>query len=98
MARLFALIHTRGPSWDDTKPMEQQPAWRAHADFMNGLQAEGFIVMGGPLEGTRDVLLIFRARDEAEIRSRLDADPWHRNSLLRVTQISPWTLRLGSLA
>jgi hypothetical protein len=55
------------------------------------------VVLGGPLEGTSDVLLIIRANTADEIRSRLEADPWTSNDLLRVTRITPWTLRLGSL-
>jgi hypothetical protein len=42
-------------------------------------------------------LLIVRAEDEPEIRSRLAADPWSGNDLLRVVRTAPWTLRLGSL-
>jgi hypothetical protein len=53
--RVFAVINTRGPNWNDDKPMEEQGDWRAHADFMNGLLAEGFVLLGGPLMGTRDV-------------------------------------------
>ena len=78
-------------------PLEAQPAWPAHAAFMNGLEAEGFVVLGGPLEGTSEVLLIVRAENDAEIRSRLAADPWSGNDLLRVVRTAPWTLRLGSL-
>jgi hypothetical protein len=58
---LFAVINTCGPNWDDSKPMEGQVDWRGHADFMNGLAAEGFVLLGGPFKGTRDVLLIVRA-------------------------------------
>ena len=65
---------------------------------MDGLLAEGFVRLGGPLEGTSDVLLIIRASDPSEIRLRLAADIWHRNGLLAIKQIAPWTLRLGSIA
>jgi hypothetical protein len=34
---------------------EGQPERRAHADFMNALEAEGLVVLGGPLVGTPDV-------------------------------------------
>jgi len=51
----------------------------------------------GPLDGTPDVLLIARANDADEIRARLADDSWTRNGLLRITQIVPWTLRLGTL-
>ncbi|HEY7610282.1 MAG TPA: hypothetical protein VIF14_13695 [Alphaproteobacteria bacterium] len=51
---------------------------------MNALEAEGFILVGGPLEGTSDVLLIARAADEAEARARLAPDPWAQKELLRL--------------
>jgi uncharacterized protein YciI len=97
MARkLFAVINERGPNWDDNKPMEEHADWRAHAEFVNELVADGFIVLGGPLVGTRDVLLIVRAESEAEIRNRLASDVWVVNGLLRQRQISPWWLRLSA--
>jgi uncharacterized protein YciI len=93
----FAVLNARGPEWDHAKPMEQHDGWRAHADFMNTLVAEGFILLGGPLEGTRDVLLIVRAEDEAEVTARLAPDVWMLNGLLQRRWIAPWSLRLGSL-
>jgi uncharacterized protein YciI len=65
---------------------------------MNGLQSEGFVVLGGPLENTEEVLLIIRAENEAEIRSRLAADPWSANGLLEIARICPWTIRLGKIS
>jgi uncharacterized protein YciI len=76
--------------------MEEQVEWRAHAAFMNALEREGFVLLGGPLEGSADVLLIIRAITSEDITNRLENDPWTRRDLLRVTRISPWTLRLGS--
>ena len=96
--KLFAVINMRGPKWEDTKPMEEHEGWRAHADFMNTLVAEGFVLLGGPLAGTRDVLLIVRAESEAEIEARLADDVWVVNDLLQRRSIAPWTLRLGTLA
>ena len=97
MKRLFAVIRTFGAAWDDSFPIEKQRDWRAHADFMNALYGEGFVLIGGPLEGARDVLLIIRANDAEEIASRLEADPWTGKDLLRMTRIAPWSLRMGSL-
>jgi uncharacterized protein YciI len=93
---LFAVINTRGPAYRHGAPMEAQDAWRAHADLMNAMAAEGFIVLGGPLEEP-DVLLIIRAESADAIRARLAVDPWHQMGLLRIKSISPWTLRLGTL-
>ena len=77
--------------------MEGQADWAGHAAFMNALATERFVLLGGPLEGTSDVLLIVRARSPEEIRSRLALDPWEVTGLLRVTRVTPWTLRLGAL-
>jgi uncharacterized protein YciI len=95
--KIFAVIRTRGSCWDDSRPLEAQEDWQPHADFMNALVAEGFMLLGGPLVATRDVLLIVRAEDEQEVENRLAADCWTVNDLLRTRQISPWWLRLGSL-
>ncbi|HTE38432.1 MAG TPA: YciI family protein [Reyranella sp.] len=95
---IFAVLRTRGPSWNDAAAMEQQVDWRGHADFMNQLVSEGVILLGGPLTGTRDVLLIVRAGNEAEVDARLAADCWTVNGLLRTVRIDPWWLRLGTLA
>jgi hypothetical protein len=97
MSPLFAVTRTRGPRWNPEVPLEEQEDWRGHADFMNGLHANGFVVLGGPLEGTPDVLLIVRANGVKEIHARLNGDSWTSKGLLRIKQIVRWTLRLGSL-
>ena len=82
---LFAVINTRGPNWDDSKPMEGQVDWRAHADFMNGLAADGFVLLGGPFKGTHGRYVL-----RSTVR-------WVVKGLLRNLRIEPWELRLGSL-
>jgi uncharacterized protein YciI len=98
MQRPFVVIRTRGSVWDDSKPLEDQTDWPAHAAFMDSMAAERFILLGGPLEGSRDVLLIFNAQDRSEIENRLAADPWTQNGLLITKECRPWRIRLGSLA
>jgi hypothetical protein len=97
MKRLFAVIRSRGPAWKASQPIEGQEAWDSHAVFMDSLEAEGFVVLGGPLEGTNDVLLVVREETPDEIAERLSADPWTGLDLLRLGRVAPWTLRLGSL-
>jgi uncharacterized protein YciI len=98
MERAFAVLRSRGPAWDDTKPLEGQEDWTAHAEFMDALFDQRFAALVGPLEGTRDALLIVRASSAAEIVERLASDPWTTNGLLTTKQISVWQLRRGSLA
>ena len=95
---LFAVIRTRGPRWNDAQPLEGQEDWRGHADYMNGLVDDGFMLLGGPLGGTRDVLLIVRAESEQDVAARLAADCWSVKDLLRTLQVAPWQLRLGTLS
>jgi uncharacterized protein YciI len=94
---LFAVIRTRGAAYRAELPLEQQDAWRAHADVMNALASQGFVVAGGPLEDGPDVLHIVRAESVAAIAARFAADPWERMDLLRTIRIAPWTLRLGTI-
>jgi uncharacterized protein YciI len=97
MPQLFAVIRTRGPAWQPARPLEEQAEWTAHAAFMNGLARDGVVLLGGPLEGSPDVLLVMRAETADEARAQLAADPWTARDLLRVSRVSPWTLRLGAL-
>ena len=97
MSRIFAVTRTYGPSFNRALPLEQQEDWRGHADFMNALHADGFVLLGGPREGTADVLLIVRSNGADEICARFAGDSWTRKDLLRVKQIVPWTRPSGSV-
>ena len=97
MERAWVVLRTRGPAFDHAKRLEDQTDWAAHAAFMDALHEEGFAALVGPLEGTRDALLVLRASSEAEIVARLAADPWSKSGYLVTKQISPWQIRLGSL-
>jgi hypothetical protein len=97
MRRPFVVLRTRGPGWDESRPMEEQPDWPAHAAFMDSLVDDGFVVLGGPLEGTRDALLVIQAEAPSEIMQRLAADPWALNDVLVAKDCWPWRIRLGSL-
>lgn len=97
MTEVFAVLRSRGPAWDEAQPLEGQVGWAAHAAFMDDLFARGVVALAGPLEGTRDALLVVRAKSAAEIEERLAADPWTANGLLVLKQVSRWQLRLGTL-
>ncbi len=64
---------------------------------MNGLVTDGFVLLGGPLRRTRDVLLIVWAENQQQVEARLAADCWTVKDLLRTREITPWELRLGAL-
>ena len=92
MATFLVLELHSGPQWDTSRPMEEQSDWPAHASFMDGLVDSGFVVLGGPLDDHR-VVLVVEAVSEDAIRATLATDPWHETHL-RVDTIDAWTIRL----
>ena len=94
---IFVVKRVRGSGWNESLPLEQQDDWPAHAAFMDNLYDEGFVVLVGPLEGTREFLLIVRAESTDEVSSRLAADCWVHKDISRIVDVRPWQLRLGSL-
>jgi hypothetical protein len=97
MKRLFAVIRSCGSAWQPSQPIEGQADWDSHGAFMNALEKKGFVVLGGPLEDTSDVLLVVRAEPPEEIIEQFSADPWTGLDLLTISRVVPWNLRLGSL-
>ena len=78
--------------------MREQQDWDAHARFMDELVDSGFVLLGGPLEGDREVLMIVDAPSEEAIGERLAADPWIEAGLLRPVRIERWTILLDGRA
>ena len=94
----YAVTETSGPGWDPSLRRREQDQWDEHAAFMDGLVADGFVVLGGPLGNGDEVLLIVRADSAAEIEARLAEDPWLPMEVLTVARIERWQVWLGSLA
>jgi uncharacterized protein YciI len=95
MATFLVLVCRTGPEWDRSRPMEEQSDWDAHAEFMDGLVEDGFIVLGGPLADEERVAHVIEAESEQAVRATLAHDPWS-NTHLVIDSIEPWTLRLDS--
>lgn len=91
---LFAVRLERGGPWDWSRGLREQDGWAEHARFMDSLVEEGFIVLGGPLAGDREILHAISAGSEDMVRSTLAGDNWHRNGMLTIKSIEPWTILL----
>jgi hypothetical protein len=91
----LVVVERSGPEWDPSRPMEEQSGWDAHASFMDGLVADGFIVLGGPLSDEHRVAHAVEAESEDAVRARLARDPWSETHV-RVATIDPWTIRLDA--
>ena len=61
---------------------------------MDSLVDDGFIVLGGPLVGEREILHVVCAASEETVPERLEQDNWHQNGMLTITSIEAWTILL----
>ena len=95
-SELYVVRLARGGPWDWSRGMREQDGWDEHAGFMDGLVADGFIVLGGPLEGDRETLHVVTATSEDEVRARFAEDSWAQNGMLRVQSIERWTILLSA--
>jgi uncharacterized protein YciI len=90
----FAVRLERGGPWDWSRDLREQDGFDEHARFMDALVEQGFILLEGPLAGERAILHAVSAPSEAAVRERLEQDNWHRNGMLTITSIEPWTILL----
>ena len=90
----FAVRVERGGPWDSSRDLREQDGFDEHARFMDALVDDGFIVLGGPLDGGREILHAISAPSEEAVRERLAEDNWARNGMLTVKSIEPWTILL----
>ena len=88
----FVVLRQNGPEWNASVGMREQREWDEHAEFMDALVDDGFVVLGGPLADGR-VVLVVSADSEDAIRATLARDPWSE-SLLRVESIDRWSILL----
>ena len=73
---VFAVTMVNGPAWDPAVQRRQQAGWDAHARYMDGLVADGRVILGGPIGDGSDVLVVHEAADQDDLRATLAADPW----------------------
>lgn len=90
----FAVKLERGGPWDWSRGLRKQDGWDEHARFMDSLVEEGFIILGGPLAGEREILHVVCAASEENVRERLAQDNWHRDGMLTIKSIEEWTILL----
>lgn len=87
----------RGGPWNWARDLHGQAGFDDHARFVEDLVNSGFIVLGGPLQGEREVLIIVSALDEDTVRRRFADDPWIQNGMLTLTTVERWTILLDGL-
>ena len=97
MKEAWVVRRERGGPWDWSKPLREQQGWDEHADFMERLVDDGFVVLGGPIEDVdqgREVVHIVDAPSEEAVRERLAQDNWEQNGMLTTTSVERWIVLL----
>ena len=89
----LVVLRRSGPEYDHSRPLEEQSGWAEHAEFMDALVDDGFIVLGGPLDDEVRTAHAVEAESDDAIRERLARDPWSGTHLV-VDSIDQWTIRL----
>jgi uncharacterized protein YciI len=95
----FAVTREAGPAWTAGGILDQ-PGAAAHAEFMNTLAGEGFVLFAGPLAGSESgrvrALLIVNACGDLDIDRRLADDPWVPTEQLVTVSIEQWQVLVGA--
>jgi len=90
----FVVRRARGGPWDWSRDMREQAGFDEHARFMDALVDDGFVVLGGPLEGDREVIEIVAADSEEAVRTRLAEDVWAKTGMLMPISVERWEVLL----
>jgi len=88
----FIVTSTAGSERDLAKGSREQAYWDEHADFIDRLVDDAFILLGGPLPEEGGAMLVVRAGSEAEVRERLATDPWYEHGILALESIRRWDI------
>jgi uncharacterized protein YciI len=95
MAMFHVVLRRSGPQWQPGRTLEEQAGWPEHAEFMDGLVEQGFLILGGPLADEFRVVHVVEAESEDAVRATFARDPWSQTHLA-VAAVDPWTIRLDS--
>jgi PhnB protein len=94
----FVIIRQQGRAWDNSRGLREQAGWDEHAEFMDSLAAEGFVVFAGPVGGggpPHRAMLIVESDSENTIHARLADDPWTSMDMLETVTVDAWEVLIG---
>lgn len=86
--KVFAIVYSPGPKWEEGKPVWQQPL-KAHGDYMHSLFTQGKLIHGGPFLDHTGGLTIFRAASAEAAQAIFAKDPGHTSGVMKA-ELHPW--------
>ena len=94
--RTYAAIVQRTGLWDPKREAHEQDGFAAHAAFVGSLERDGFIALAGLMQPSTDVLFIFLADSEEDVRARMAQDPWQQDGHARLIRVEEIHIRIGA--
>ncbi|HWL62589.1 MAG TPA: hypothetical protein VNQ32_07320 [Steroidobacteraceae bacterium] len=94
--RTFAAFVQRTERWDTTRQPMDQEGFAGHAAFVAELEADGFVALAGLMAPSAEVLFIFLADSEEEVRTRMGRDPWQQDGRVRLARVEEIHIRIGA--
>ncbi len=96
MKKNFFAIVKRTEAWDHSREAHEQDGFADHVAYMGKLEADGFIAVAGLLQDSSDIVFVFRADSEEEVRERLAGDPWQQDGHARLFRLEEIQFRTGA--
>ena len=87
----YVLLQKRGPKWVAGKPAGEQ-ALANHGRYLQEQMRKGALQLAGPFLDDSGGLILYNARDEAEVRAIAEHDPGVVDGILAVEWIRPFQL------
>ena len=88
----YVVLSSAGPQRDLARSAREQAYWDEHAAFIDALVADGLVLLGGPFPDEHGAMLVVNAASEADVRTRLEPDPWYRHGLLTLEVVRRWEI------
>ena len=85
----YVVLLKRGPKWIPNKPAAEQ-SLSNHGRYLNEQMSKGVLLMSGPFLDDSGGLILYRGRDEAEVRAIAEHDPGVIDQILAVESIRPF--------
>ena len=87
----YVVLLKRGAKWVAGKPAGEQ-ALRNHGRYLQEQMTKGVLQLAGPFLDDSGGLILYNARDEAEVRAIAEHDPGVVDGILAVESIRPFYL------
>jgi len=90
-SKQYLVLLKHGPNWVAGKPVAEQ-ALGNHGRYLQEQMTKGALQLAGPFLDDSGGLILYKARDEAEVRAIAEHDPGVVAGILEVESIRPFYL------